>query len=75
MYLGRLSPKTYLRHACVAWTALLIQTLRVAGLLQKHMGTAYDDVNKALHRFAYHGKAWAKAVGEELNIKDMYLQQ
>ena len=40
------------------------------GILQKHLGTDYNEVNKALHRFTYHGKIWAKQVGEELNIKD-----
>ncbi|CAE7217057.1 unnamed protein product [Symbiodinium sp. KB8] len=40
------------------------------GILQKHLGTGYNEVNKALHRFTYLGKQWAKTVGEELNIKD-----
>ena len=42
----------------------------LAGILQKHLGTDYNEVNRALHRFTYHGKIWAKQVGEELNIKD-----
>lgn len=45
------------------------------GILQKHLGTGYEEVNKALHRFTYLGKQWAKTVGEELNIKDTCVQK
>ena len=45
------------------------------GILQKHLGTGYNEVNKALHRFTYLGKQWAKTVGEELNIKDACVQK